>query len=136
MSIFSQYQLYKNLFSNAVANGISNPVFSQDFKTIQFSIDTDATAAFDIKVFKSNEELPPNLAVASAPGNLYSSVGYTDEASGVFYSGAVPFNPTAAAVSLTFNVETTGSRWVFFTIANYSAGTLIRLDCELFSNHN
>lgn len=136
MSHLGAYQLHENLFENAVANGVSRAVFAQDFKTIQFTISTNALANLDIEVIKSNQELPPDPTVAASPTNQYSVVGYTDESDQVFYAGGTPYNPSGVSVNKTFNVETTGARWIFYKVSGYVAGTLEKLDCELFSNFN
>ena len=137
MSVYTDYQLHPNIFVNPVtANAKSITTFAQDFKTIQFSIQTDASANFDVQVIVSNSFLPPDITVAASASNMYNYVGYTDESNQVYDSSTSPYNPTGTAVNKTFNVETTGARWVFFQISNYSAGTLERLDCMLFSNFN
>lgn len=210
MSVYSQYQLHKNLFVNAEADGVSPPIFAQDFKTIQVSVlasdiiityssetgpltvgevvtsDTGALGlvvsdnttdtlviqvtsgdwtgtttatgsdsgsvatvtgvtfpSFGINVLKSNQDgfLPnepvpdPTQPVSST--NMYSGVAVTDESNGVNYSFGMSYDPaTNQLVASTFNVDTTGARWIWVEIINYVSGVVEKVDVELFSNFN
>lgn len=138
MSVYSEYQLHKNLLVNAVADAVSRPIFAQDFKTSLLSIFTNAASNFTIDVLASNQELPPDPTLAASASNQYTLLGYTDQQDQAYYAGGSPFNPSTVPDrgARTFNIETTGARWLFIRISGYTAGVLSSCQVELFSNFN
>lgn len=138
MGVYSQNQKYEDIFQGAVTgNDISIPIFCPDFKTVQFSILTNALANFDIEVVLSNQDLtPPNPALAVSATNQYTTGVYVDQSDQASYDSVTPnnYNPTATAVNKIFEVQTNGARWFFVRVKNYVAGSLLTSDADLFSN--
>lgn len=132
--MFDINQSNPGILKNISTDANSRVIFVQDVDKIKFTIVTDASADFDVEVFQSIQELPPDPTISASSTNQYSPVSYQDEGDDVTYTGSIPFNPTAAAVQKTFNVNTTGARWIFFRIAGYVAGTLIDLSEEGMTN--
>lgn len=122
------------IFQNVVANANGNPALVADCKTNNFSLVTDAAANFKVFVYKSDQELPPDISLSQSSTNEYSEVSYTDQADGTSYGPGNEFNPSAVAVNKNFNIETTAARWIIIAIENYSAGTVLRLVLSSFSN--
>lgn len=137
MANFSQNQKYKDIFQGAVtADAVSIPIFVPDFKTDEFSILTDAAADFDIEVVISNQELPPDPTQPVSPTNQYTTGVYIDESDQASYDSVTPslYNPSGNAVNKIFECQLDGARWFFLRVLNYSAGTLLSADADLFSN--
>lgn len=131
-----QYQTYPDIIpQGTVTNANSIPILcAGDFKTAQFTLVNGPTANYIIKVFQSNQELPPNLAVAASATNQYTQIGYTTPDQS-FYAPTAPYNPNTNGTGITIlNVEMTGARWIILQISGYVAGTMLKADANLFSN--
>lgn len=79
----------------------------------------------------------PNLSNPSSPDNQYSQVGYTDEATQEFWNTSNPVTIILASTR-TFNVETTGARYIWIKVTGApDIDDLVlypRCDVQLFSH--
>lgn len=134
MATRSQNQSYPNVIPlNTVANAISIPIFAPDFDKLEFSILTGPSADFEITVLKSNQEFPPDPSLPASSTNMYADCSFSEEGTNVNYNAASPYNP-GGEVDKNFILNTQGARWFFIVLANYTRGTLEKLDAFLFSN--
>lgn len=131
----SQNQRYPNVIpAGTTANAISIPIFAADFTKLQFSLLTNSAADYNVTVVKSNQENPPNPALAISATNMYSDCMFSDESTQVNYDVLSPFNPTSVALDKNFSLQTQGARWFFIVVSGYTAGAVLKLDAFLFSN--
>lgn len=137
MSILSQNQRINDVIPRRThADAVSIPIFAPDFSEIEFSLLVAAASDFDIIVVKSNQEDPPDLTSPQSATNMFADCSFSDESTNVNYNSTSPYNPSAAGATLNtnFKVQTEGARWVFIVLLNYMAGSIDKLDANLFSN--
>lgn len=141
---YSDPKIYPNIIpANTIANANSIPIFCPDHGVIEFTIQFDGTANYNIGGVMSNQELPPALGSAVGPTNEYNTVAIQDVDTEVTYVTGSPFNPSTAASgggalpagAKTFRVQTGGARWFFIQLSGYVAGTLVKADAGLFSGN-
>ncbi len=135
--LYSQPLRYNNVIpANTVTNVTSVPVFTADFKEIQFTLDMSSTSNYNIFAIVSNQENPPDPTLPLSPTNKYSFVAYQDLDTEVTYTSVNAYNPggTLGATTVkTFVVQANGARWFFLQLASRIAGTLIEADVDLFT---
>lgn len=121
----------------ATNNGV--PVFTPDHSQLEFLLQFDGTANYNVQVFTSFQDTPPDISLAVSTTNEYAPCSYQDQDSLVTYSNAFPFNPSTSnnggaypAGTKAFKLNTNGARWVIIQTTNRTTGTVVKLDVALF----
>lgn len=138
MSVETQHLQYRNLLKDLMANGVSAPILTTDFKTIKAVASFLTAPNMNFVVYGSYNPsygAVPNIANALTADNEYHLLPYTDELEVTYFPGT-PYNPAGVAAEKAFNIETTGENWVIFAITGYVAGELDFLHSDLYSNFN
>lgn len=136
--LFSQNQRYNDVIpQGTAANATSIPIFCADFSKIEFTLEVNGSANFNIGAYISNQENPPDPTLSESTTNLYSKVAYQDVGTQTIYLNASLYNPTAPGSTTvkTFVVEVTAARWFFLQISGYSAGALLKADVDVFTGN-
>lgn len=141
---YSDPKIYPNIIpANTVANATSIPIFCPDHGVIEFTVQFDGTANYNLTGIMSNQELPPTPSTSESSTNEYNPVAIQDVDTQVTYVTGSLFNPSTAASgggalaagAKTFRVQTGGARWFFLQLSSYVAGTLVKSDASLFSGN-
>ena len=127
-------QRYTVLENVSAADNYGSEVQAGDFKTriVELIAGTDLDA--ELVVYESNQELPPDISLAVSETNSYYPVGYSKADDQSYLDTSNPFNPAGTAGTYVFNVETTGSVWIFAAILNRTAGMVEKVTINLFDN--
>lgn len=134
MSIYNYgAQKYPQLQNASAADNYGDAILASDFKTRMLDLECNSSLDGDLVVFESNQYLPPDISQPVSLTNSYYPVGYKNMADQVYYDNTNPYNPVGLGRA-SFNIESTGSRWVMAAIINRTAGTVDLLTITLFDN--
>ena len=127
-------QRYTVLENKSAENNYGSAVQAGDFKTRVVELITADSLDGELVVYESNQELPPDISAPVTPTNEYYAVGYSKASDQTYLDTDNPFNPAGEDGTYVFNVETTGSVWIFAAVLNRTAGTVAKLNINLFDN--
>lgn len=132
---------YKNIIpaGTVTATGTSIPVFTPDHSQLEFTLQFDGTANYNVQAYTSFQDTPPDVTSPVSVTNEYAPCSYQDQDSLVTYSNAFPFNPSTSnagsaypAGTKAFKLNTNGAKWVLIQTTNRTLGTVVKLDAALF----
>lgn len=127
-------QRYTVLENVSAADNYGSEVQAGDFKTRIVELVAGTGLDGELVVYESNQELPPDITLAASADNSYYPVGYTKTDDQSYLDVDNPFTPGGTAGTYVFNVETTGSVWIFAAILNRTAGMVEKVTINLFDN--
>lgn len=135
MSIYNYTPQKRTVIQNSTdENSYGAAILAADFKTRIIDVDFGALSDGELVVYESNQDLPFDPALPYDPDtNEYYPVGYTDRADQSYYDTDNPYTASGAGHK-SFNVETTGSRWISACVLSQSAGEVIKLAVTIIDN--